>query len=306
MSEFSHFNTDGRAKMVDVSEKEATVREAVAGGTVCVNAETFKMITNNEIGKGDVLAVAQVAGIMAAKQASALIPMCHPIMMTGVDISFFPDDESKTIDITASVRCKGETGVEMEALTAVTITALTIYDMCKSVQKDIEINNIRLLSKSGGKSGDYTKASVVSVCISEGKGTVKTPVPEVYVKKGHGIDGDAHAGDWHRQVSLLAIESVDKLRDKVQNLDPGVFAENILTTGICLYKLQIGTKLQIGDALLEITQIGKGCHNDGCAIKRQTGDCVMPREGIFTTVLRDGVIKPGDMIKVIPVYSGGK
>ena len=155
MADFTHFNSEGRAKMVDVSGKEATLREAVAGGTVCVNAETLKLIKDGKIEKGDVLAVAQVAGIMAAKRTSEIIPMCHPIAITGVDITFTPDEKSCAIDITATVRCKGETGVEMEALTAVSAAALTIYDMCKAVQKDITINNIRLLKKTGGKSGDY-------------------------------------------------------------------------------------------------------------------------------------------------------
>ena len=141
-------------------------------------------------------------------------------------------------------------------------------------------------------------ANVVAVCISENKGTVKTPVPEIFVKINHGVVGDAHAGDWHRQVSLLADESVDKLRDKMPDLPAGVFAENILTNGICLYELPIGTKLRLGEALLEVTQIGKECHNSSCAIKKQTGDCVMPREGIFAVVLEEGTIKPGDELSV--------
>ena len=151
----THFNDEGRARMVDVSGKDATLREAAAGGTVFVNATTFGLIMRGEMKKGDVLAVAQVAGIMAAKRTPELIPMCHPISITGVDIAFSPDAERCAIDITAAVRCKGETGVEMEALTAVSAAALTIYDMCKAVQKDIEIGGIRLLRKSGGKSGDY-------------------------------------------------------------------------------------------------------------------------------------------------------
>ena len=155
MPDLTHFNKEGRARMVDVSEKQATFREATATGTVSLSAETFGLIKRGEMKKGDVLAVAQVAGIMAAKRTPELIPMCHPIAITGVDISFAPDENQKTIGITATVRCKGETGVEMEALTAVSVAALTIYDMCKAVQKDIEINHIRLLKKSGGKSGDY-------------------------------------------------------------------------------------------------------------------------------------------------------
>ena len=155
MAELTHFNNDGRARMVDVSEKQITMREASAGGTVYVNADTFGLIMRGEIKKGDVLAVAQVAGIMAAKRTPELIPMCHPIAITGADIAFAPDAGRNAINITATVRCKGETGVEMEALTAVAAAALTIYDMCKAAQKDIRIDNIRLFKKSGGKSGDY-------------------------------------------------------------------------------------------------------------------------------------------------------
>jgi len=141
-------------------------------------------------------------------------------------------------------------------------------------------------------------ASVVAVCISDTKGTIKTPIPEVHVKADYGIEGDAHAGEGHRQVSLLAVESADKIRSKIPNLEAGAFAENILTSGICLYDLPIGAKLHIGKTILEVTQIGKECHNDGCAIKQQTGECVMPREGIFTSVVQGGVIKPGDGVQV--------
>jgi len=155
VADLTHFNSEGRAKMVDVGEKDITVREAVASGSVFVNENTFRLITSGEIEKGDVLAVAQVAGIMAAKKTSDIIPMCHPISITGVDISFSTDDARNAVDITATVRCRGETGVEMEALTAVSAAALTIYDMCKAVQKDIKICDIRLLKKTGGKSGDY-------------------------------------------------------------------------------------------------------------------------------------------------------
>jgi len=141
-------------------------------------------------------------------------------------------------------------------------------------------------------------ARVLAVCISEQKGTVKHEVPEIELKMDHGIVGDAHAGNWHRQVSLLADESVEKMREKFPNIPIGAFAENILTSGICLYELPIGTKLQIGETLLEVTQIGKECHAD-CAIRKQVGDCVMPREGIFTKVLKEGIIKPQDEIKIV-------
>jgi len=156
MTELTHFNESGFARMVDVSEKEKTRREAVARAIVRLSGETYDLVRAGKMKKGDVLAVAQVAGIMAAKRASDLIPMCHPVALTSADIGFAFDDTEYTITITATVRCTGETGVEMEALTAVSASALTIYDMCKAVQRDIVIESIRLLQKSGGKSGNYT------------------------------------------------------------------------------------------------------------------------------------------------------
>ena len=155
--EFTHFNQEGRARMVDVSEKEVTPREAEARAVVRVNAETYEKICAGTMKKGDVLGVAQVAGIMAAKHTSDLIPMCHPIQLTGVDLSFSLDDGEHTITVTARTRCKGETGVEMEAKTAASAAALTNYDMCKAVQRDIVIESVCLVSKSGGKSGNYRR-----------------------------------------------------------------------------------------------------------------------------------------------------
>lgn len=141
-------------------------------------------------------------------------------------------------------------------------------------------------------------AVVTAVCISEKKGVQKISVPEILVKIKHGIEGDAHAGDWHRQISLLGEESVDKLRHHFPDLPAGAFAENILTKGITLYELPIGTKLRVGETLLELTQIGKECHQ-GCAIREITGDCVMPREGVFVVVLEEGTIKAGDEITLV-------
>jgi len=138
-------------------------------------------------------------------------------------------------------------------------------------------------------------AKVLAVCISENKGERKKPVAAVELRENHGIDGDAHAGEWHRQVSLLAQESIDKMRALGLDVNAGDFAENITTSGIDLLSLPLGTRLQIGSALLEITQIGKECHTR-CAIYYQAGDCVMPKEGIFAKVLQDGTIKPGDTI----------
>ncbi len=153
--ELTHINEQGRARMVDVTEKAETTRTAVAEGRIRMNRETAELIRTGGMAKGDVLAVAQVAGIMAAKRTPDIIPMCHSLRLTGVDIAFTLEEEA--VHIRATVRCKGETGVEMEALTAVSAAALTIYDMCKAVQKDMEIGEIRLCRKTGGKSGDYEK-----------------------------------------------------------------------------------------------------------------------------------------------------
>ena len=141
-------------------------------------------------------------------------------------------------------------------------------------------------------------ASVVAVCISEQKGTQKHEVPEIQLKIDHGIVGDAHAGNWHRQVSLLAQESVETMKAVFPDIPVGAFAENILTEGLTLFTLPVGTRLRVGEVLLEVTQIGKECHAH-CAIRQQVGDCVMPREGIFTIVLEEGTIRAGDTITVL-------
>ena len=142
-------------------------------------------------------------------------------------------------------------------------------------------------------------ASVFAVCISEEKGTPKHEVAQICLQEGHGILGDAHAGNWHRQVSLLGLESVKKVKAVLPDLAPGAFAENILTSGLTLYSLPVGTQIRVGEAILEITQIGKECHQ-GCAIRRLTGDCVMPREGVFAVVLKGGTVRKGDEIALVP------
>ncbi len=155
MDDFTHFNEQGRAKMVNVGEKGITERKATAGGRVLVSPETFELIRTGGMKKGDVLTVAQIAGVLGAKKTPQIIPMCHPVMINGVDLDLSLNEERHSVEIKATVSCDGRTGVEMEALTAVSIAALTVYDMCKAVQKDIEITDIRLLEKSGGVHGDF-------------------------------------------------------------------------------------------------------------------------------------------------------
>lgn len=153
----THFNESGKARMVDVTTKDDTVRQAVAEGRVTMKPGTLSLIKQGGMGKGDVLGVAQVAGIMGAKKTWEIIPMCHPLMLTGVNIDFTIDDDKSAVAIQATVKTTGKTGVEMEALTAVSVAALTIYDMCKAVDKGITVEFIRLAAKSGGKSGAYTR-----------------------------------------------------------------------------------------------------------------------------------------------------
>ena len=157
MADFTHFNDQGRARMVDVGEKDVTHREAVASARVLVNRETFDLIRSGGVKKGDVLTVAQVAGILGAKRTPELIPMCHPVPISGVDLRLTLDEMRCSVEITASAKCDGRTGVEMEALTAASVAALTVYDMCKAVQRDMVITDVRLLSKSGGVHGDFQR-----------------------------------------------------------------------------------------------------------------------------------------------------
>lgn len=155
MANFTHFNQDGEAIMVDVSQKDITMRIAIAEGSIKVNQEVFRSIKKQTNKKGDVLAVARIAGIMAAKKTSDMIPLCHPLFITKVTIDFKLDEDNYMIKAIATTKVNGKTGVEMEALHAVSVTLLTIYDMCKAIDKSMEISDIRLLHKEGGKSGVY-------------------------------------------------------------------------------------------------------------------------------------------------------
>ncbi len=301
-ADLTHVNEQGRARMVDVSDKPATDRVARAAGFVRMAPSTVELVRTGGAKKGDVLAVAQVAGIMAAKRCWETVPMCHPVALTGVDVRF--SVEAGGVGIEAACRCHGETGVEMEALSAVSAAALTVYDMLKAHQRDMVVEEVRLVEKTGGASGDFSArgvrgaATVEAVCVSEEKGTRKHPVNEIELVVGEGVAGDAHAGRWHRQVSLLPAEAVDELRDLLPELAPGDFAENVLTRGLDLKALPVGTVLRAGAAELVVTQIGKECHA-ACEIRRLTGRCAMPTEGIFCVVTRAGSLRAGDRLEVV-------
>ncbi len=155
MSKLTHFDADGKAIMVDVGDKQTTRRVAVARGEVLMNSATLARILDKQVEKGDVLGVARLAGIMAAKKTSELVPLCHPLLINSVEVDFTPDRDKSMVIIEATVKVNGQTGVEMEALTAVSVAALTIYDMCKAVDKTMSLNNVRLVEKEGGRSGHF-------------------------------------------------------------------------------------------------------------------------------------------------------
>jgi len=302
--------------MVDVGDKLPTVRVARAGARVWMAPETMALLQRQALPKGDVLAVARIAGIMACKRTAELVPLCHPLSLDHADVELTVRPEQSCVDIVCSTRTEGRTGVEMEAITGASVAAITIYDMCKAVDRAMTIGDIRLLEKTGGKE-DYMRtgetagegatteraadatpaASVLSVNVSPGKGERKKPRSSVTLVPEHGIEGDGHAGPWHRQVSLLAQESIDTMVAKGLDVGAGDFAENITTRGIDLCGLPVGTRIRLGPALVELTQIGKVCH-ERCAIYYQAGDCVMPREGIFVRVLEGGELRPGDPVSL--------
>jgi len=303
----SHVDGEGQARMVDVAGKAVTHREARAGARVWMAPETLRLLREQALPKGDVLAVAKVAGIMAAKRTSDLVPLCHPLPITFVDLDFRVVEEDSRVDIECVTRTEARTGVEMEALVGAAVAAITIYDMCKAVDRGMIIGDVRLLQKTGGKE-DYVRPGegtgfVVAVNVSEAKGQRKTPVSEIQLVAGVGVRNDAHAGYNHRQVSLLAQESIAKMVARGLDVGPGDFAENITTRGIDLATLPLGSVLEVGEAVLEVSQIGKECHAR-CAIYEQAGDCVMPREGIFARVLEGGRVAPGDRVRVRRLGAG--
>lgn len=305
MDELTHLNEKGEAHMVDVSPKAETLREATATGRVTMKPETLELIKKQALKKGDVLSVARIAGMMAAKKTPELIPLCHAIMLDQVNLEFVFSGE-RTIDIEARVKCIGRTGVEMEAMTAVSVAALAIYDMCKAVDRGVVISDICLQKKSGGKSGTFIrseddhKATVGAVCVSPDKGTKKKDVGRAILVKDYGIENDGHASsNTHRQVSLLSLSSIEKMKELGLEVSSGDFAENITVSGMNVSDLPIGTHLKIGDeAVVEITQIGKECHNR-CAIFRQVGTCIMPVEGVFARVIEGGEISTGSPITLV-------
>jgi len=298
----SHLDARGNLKMVDMAGKAFTARRAIAFGTISMAEEALQMFKSGG-GKGDAWGSSRIAGIMASKKTPELIPLTHPIRIDSIQISLSPLGKNR-VAVFSDVRAFERTGVEMEAMVGVSIALLNVYDMVKALGKGAQIENVRLLMKTGGKSGNWFSDGVLSgkiemLATSSRKGTPKNPIEKVVLKENFGLEGDAHAGEWHRQVSLLGTESIEKMRNKGLKVAFGSFAENIATSGIELFALPVGTLLYIGNGvILKISQIGKECHT-GCAVFRQVGECVMPREGIFAEVLAGGEVEKGDLLLAI-------
>jgi len=296
MSKFTHFDKEGKSQMVDVTKKDDTKRVAIAKGLVKVKKETLNAILDKEINKGDVLEIARIAGIMGGKKTSDLIPMCHPLLISKIGIEFTISEHENSITIYATTKTTGKTGIEIEALTAVSIAALTIYDMCKAMDRSIEIGEIKLLKKSGGKTGvflsDDLKGTVTNVFVGESRGTAKIENEFIELIEDYGVKNDIHATEGRHQISILANESVDKF--KANDLTLGTFEANIIIKGVDLYKFQIGTQVQFGkEAMIEITQIGKK------DVLIEDHYNTMYHEGIFAKVIKSGKIFKNDSVRVI-------
>ena len=322
----SHLNEKGRARMVNIGEKQDTHRIAIAEGEVIMRPKTLNLIKDKKMAKGDVLGIAQVAGIMAAKQTSQAIPLCHPLILTNVDMDFYFMDDRNSVLIRSIVMTTGKTGVEMEALHAVMVAALTIYDICKAVDRGIEISNVHLVEKDGGRSGHYQgtsylnlehdkvldsqgeltdgvspgKGIVLANCVGESRKSPKKQETSASVIEDFGIEGDVHAGIDNKQVSLLNLSSLEKNRKEGYKLNYGDLFENIVFQGLeDLFQYPIGTIIKVGpEVVLQITQIGKG-HDVDIEVGGQKVRSIMPEEGVFTRVIKGGTIKEGDPMEVI-------
>ncbi len=305
LSKLTHLDANGRLTMVDVGEKTVSARRAIALGSLFAGETALELLRKGELAKGDAWSATRVAAILAAKRTSDLIPLTHPLRLDAVHVHLFPWGKSR-VGALVEALAHDRTGVEMEAMTGVSVALLNLYDMVKAVSKGAVIEGVRLLAKSGGKSGSWlaagvTEGRVEKLALSESKGTPKTPVDSAVVRSDHGLEGDAHAGDWHRQVSLLGVESIAKMKNKGLDVDFGSFAENVAVSGITLFELPLGTLLFCGSGvILEVSQIGKECHSR-CAVYHRAGDCVMPREGIFAKVLSGGAVKSGDPVLAVRI-----
>lgn len=290
--ELSHINENGLPEMVDVSDKAITYREADAQAVVVMNPETMKKILNNELKKGNVISVAKIAGVMAAKQTSSLIPLCHQIPLISVKIDFSHLSADK-LRITSKVNCKYYTGVEMEALTAVSIAALTIYDMCKAIDHGMRVEDVYLLKKSGGRSGEFFHSSIKKIFLKTQKGGNKLCIAECMLDE-EGIDGFTK-GD--KAVSLLDINAFFSIENNNESFCARKFYANFITEGLDYSELKIGTRINVGDGVIEITQVGKQCFEE-CDLLISNKPCLLRNNCAFAKIIKIGKVKIGSAISI--------
>lgn len=294
--EITHLDEKGRAKMVDVAQKGVTLREAKAEALLSMDPETLKKIYEGAIEKGDVLAVARIAGIMGAKKTAELIPLCHPLEISSVGVDFEPVPEAGILRIRTAVRLWGRTGAEMEALVAGAVAALAVYDMIKAVDRRAALRGLWLQEKSGGKSGHWKReieGEVLAVNMAKERGIPKENVGEGFLEVGVGLVGDAHAGS-ERELSLFPIEALALApKEVLSSIREGEYSENITIKGIPLEELRVGTRLKVGEAEVEIVQIGKG------KLEPKGRPWIVSREGRFAKVVKAGRVRVGDPVRVL-------
>lgn len=268
--ELTHVNKNGEAHMVNVGNKAISNRTAVAEAYLLMKPETLKAISDNNIKKGDVLGTARIAGIMAAKKTSDLIPLCHPLQISSAEIEFIFVNPDR-LRIIASVSCTHVTGVEMEALTAASVSALTIYDMCKAIDKEMEITSVRLLKKTGGKSGDFVRAVVPEL-------------REIHLMRDE-------------KLSIMSSEAIEKMKEMgYSGLCMKKFKANLVASNIGMEKLEIGSTLSIGEASAKIID-KKHCYPE-CDLLRNKGFCPLKDGSAFLQVTKPGRVTEGSEIKV--------
>ena len=303
----SHVTPGGQARMVDVSGKAQSSRHALAEAWVDVGrAVAAKLRQSGGVAKGNVLETTRLAaypGRQADRQPYSPMPPAAAGVRRGRGPSGRPARADRRLRA-----CQGKTGVEMEAMTAACVAALTVYDMVKAAgqgrrdRPDPPAGKVRRKERPLEEE-PRTMAKIEALCVSEKKGEPKRPVAAAEFRRDHGIVGDAHAGPWHRQVSLLAAEDVDAARAKLPDLRPGDFAENVLLGGVDLRLLGLGSRLRLGgEVVLSVTQIGKVCHAP-CRIGQALGDCIMPRRGLFARVEAGGRVSTGDAVELLEVVS---
>jgi cyclic pyranopterin monophosphate synthase len=287
--ELTHVNEKGEARMVDISEKPETSRCAIAQAIVNCKQETIDLIISGNVPKGDVFSCARIAGIMAAKKTDSLIPMCHQLPLSSVTINLTV--QNRQVYILAKVSCTYKTGVEMEAIVAASVAAMTVYDMCKAVDKDMVISEVMLLSKTGGKSGTYSRSKIVAINTKQTDLEPLLKIDSANLIPELGMEGDVKSGKLGRQISILPHDLAVSLKDMKSKCAKRFWA-NIEVSEIS-ENIAIGDYLKIGTATVCVTQVGKEC-SVKCDTYEEGKKCAYIKQLLFAKVVEEGTIKIHD------------